>query len=737
MEESLLPDRVPVQAPAAVPAAGYPTPVAQPELPQGSLLRVVWRRRWVVLLALAVCLGGGFAHLWRATPLYTSTSRLYVEQRGPKILSEGEGVLTRGYNYVQTQSELLKSTSILADAAEKLRPARLRTLGQGTNLVGLIRAGLSVEVGRKDDIINVSFEGPHPEEAAQVANAVVDAYVTFHSKTKRNTAAEVLRILRTEKAKRDAEFSEKLKALMEFKEANPALLFEVKGGNIIVEGLSRLSDALNAAHLETINARAAHESIKSLADDPEKIRAFLEVRRAGGAGGWGSQAEARSQAELELLRAQLLEARTRVTDSHPLIETLQRRITEAERRLAEAEKKAVEAELAAATERLRACEARETQIRKSYEEQRQQAIGLNAQIARFTMLQSELDQTKKLCDLLDQRIKEMDISEEAGALYITVLEVASPSYSPSSPNRVKVMSIALVFGLMLGVGLALGLDFLDQRFHSADEITATLGTPLLGIVPQMPGSDGLVEHGRAVEKEPTSHAAESYRTVRTAIYFGVPNGHAKSLLITSPAPGDGKTTLTSNLGIAMAQAGQRTLIVDGDFRKPMQHAIFEIEREHGLSGVLAGRETLDAAIHHTKVECLDILPTGPTPPNPSEMLNSQAFADLLKELRERYDHILIDSPPVMPVTDARILGALCDVTILVLRAEKSHRKVAERARDALLGVGAQILGTVVNAVPRREDRYYHYSGYGYYYRRGYGYGYGYGSKRKKSSADQT
>ena len=168
-----------------------------------------------------------------------------------------------------------------------------------------------------------------------------------------------------------------------------------------------------------------------------------------------------------------------------------------------------------------------------------------------------------------------------------------------------------------------------------------------------------------------------------------------------------------------------------------QDCSLPVEQEHGLSSVLSARASVDDVIQHTSVELLDVLPCGPVPPNPSEMLNSQAFQDVMAELAERYDHIILDSPPVMPVTDARILGATADITLLVLRAERSHKRAAERARDGLVSVGASILGAVVNAVPRSQDRYYYYSGYGYYHGHRYGYGYGYSHGRDTRAVEDA
>jgi capsular exopolysaccharide synthesis family protein len=214
--------------------------------------------------------------------------------------------------------------------------------------------------------------------------------------------------------------------------------------------------------------------------------------------------------------------------------------------------------------------------------------------------------------------------------------------------------------------------------------------------------------------------AEAVRTLRTALHFGLAGHDAQTIAVTSPSPGDGKSTIASNLAIAMAQADQKVLIIDADLRKPKQHEIFEMPSEQGLASILSDRRPVDEAIVHTGIESLDLLPCGPLPSNPVELLNNGFFAELLEDLKKRYDKIIIDSPPVMPVADARVIAAISDSTLLVLRAERSGRRFSLAARNELWRVRAKRLGVVVNGVPARKGASY---GYGY----GYGYGeYGYG-----------
>jgi capsular exopolysaccharide synthesis family protein len=392
--------------------------------------------------------------------------------------------------------------------------------------------------------------------------------------------------------------------------------------------------------------------------------------------------------------------------------------------MAAEDRKIVEAYVAELEAQVQAAKREEEHVASLLAEQQNEVKQLNTVAAQYSLLQSELDGLERFAEEIYTRIKTLSLTEDAGALNVQMVESAVVDDKPVSPKKATTLFLALLMGAAAGAGLAFLRDWTDQRLRSAEEIKQVLALPVLGVVPHIADGKTPSARGMFIHNEPMSDVAEAYRTVRTAVYFGQSGGVARTILVTSPTPGDGKTTLASNLAIAMAQAGNRILLLDADFRKPTQHKIFELDKRIGLSSVLAGEAKLEAAIHGTAVPGLDVLPCGPIPANPSEILNSQTFADMLEELMGRYDHILLDSPPIMPVTDARILAASCDATVLALRAERSTRKGAIYARDMLHSVGSQILGVVVNDVPRKKGVY------GYYYTYGETYQYGYGHVRR-------
>jgi capsular exopolysaccharide synthesis family protein len=232
----------------------------------------------------------------------------------------------------------------------------------------------------------------------------------------------------------------------------------------------------------------------------------------------------------------------------------------------------------------------------------------------------------------------------------------------------------------------------------------------------MSQGESISERGQKVRFEVNSVVAEAYRRIRTAVFFSVTNTKAKTLLVTSPSPRDGKTIFSSNLAIAIAQAGQKTLILDADFRKPMQQEVFQVNHNLGFAGFLSGKIQLEYAIQPTFLENLELITAGTKTSNPSEMLNGGVFENALKVLMNQYDRIIVDSPPVLSVTDACILAALCDATLLVLKADKSTKRISQQACDSLLSVGANLLGIVVNEVSKKSSLYSYPSvwNYGYY-----------------------
>jgi capsular exopolysaccharide synthesis family protein len=279
--------------------------------------------------------------------------------------------------------------------------------------------------------------------------------------------------------------------------------------------------------------------------------------------------------------------------------------------------------------------------------------------------------------------------------------------------------VASLLGLLVALGIVFLLEHLDDTIRSADEVSEVAGLATLGAIPGMKGDAKRTAIYRLVSLlYPRSPAAEAYRTLRTNIQFAAVDGDPRTLLVTSSVPGEGKTTTSCNLAVAFAQAGRRTLLIDADMRKPGVHQLFNLSNGAGLSTLfLEHRDDAAASLtHSTEQERLWILTSGPLPPNPAELLSSQRFRGILDGLRERFDLIVIDSPPVQAVTDAAILSALTDGVVFVIDAGRTRRGAVRHGRDALSRSGARILGAVLNRLSQRAqaESYYAYGSYSGY-----------------------
>jgi capsular exopolysaccharide synthesis family protein len=301
-----------------------------------------------------------------------------------------------------------------------------------------------------------------------------------------------------------------------------------------------------------------------------------------------------------------------------------------------------------------------------------------------------------------------------------------------APNPLQVFPLSAILGLAAGVGLAYLAELSDKSFRTPAEIRRRLGLPVIGHIPFFDADDAASKQaasGTPADVDPmviahyqsNSIAAEAYRGVRTALYFNSQGVGHQVIQVTSPNVSDGKSTLAANLAVSIAQSGKRTILIDGDCRKPKVHKFFNVSSETGLASVIAGTTDLDAAVKQSAVPNLSILPCGPRPVNPAELLTSPRFKELLDLIRSRYEFVIVDTPPLLVVTDPCVVAPRVDGVVLTIRVTKNGRPYAERAKEILASLGANVIGVVVNGFGGQAGGRYGYEHYHY----GYGYGYGY------------
>lgn len=354
-----------------------------------------------------------------------------------------------------------------------------------------------------------------------------------------------------------------------------------------------------------------------------------------------------------------------------------------------------------------------------------QLADVQAELDSLMALDSRTPEEDRQVDVLQDRLislrqtyaQLLALSPGSASNLLTVVDPAVPALEPSSPRVLLNTLLAALLGLMVSLGLAFLIEHLDDTIKSPDDVEAAGGVATLGVISQMKLDKQHSDHQRLVTLvAPRSPVAEAFRTLRTNLEFASVDKTLRSLLVTSAVPGEGKSTVSANVAFTFAQAGRRVILLDGDMRRPSLHRIFQVPNSHGLTTLLrADNLALSSIAHATEEPNLQLITTGPLPPNPAELLGSKRMRELLARLSAEADLIVVDSPPLHAVTDAAVLGAELDGTLLVIHAGRTRRGAVSQAREALDRVGANLLGVTLNRLTDRSARGYYYRSYGDYY----------------------
>jgi capsular exopolysaccharide synthesis family protein len=691
--------------------SAHSSPARAVEGPTVELFKAIRRRPWLIFASAIVAVLGAMFYLIHTTPVYEASAKLDVQKNTPKLIADS--VEQQQINTLYSDSQIIQSSTLLQQAVKSAQLDRLPTMKDEDDPVGAIQDALKVDADPQGQILDISITSTRSEDAATIVNAVVKAYIDFTDKRSQSSSATVLAMLQADKAKNEVELKDLQKRMLDFQRANGLLSLgdshsEVGnsgessqvGNNIITTRLAELSELHTRANIDVLNAQVAVNTADSMKNNPEQLRRWVEVQG--------------------LINTSQSEPQVISSTASAEIQNESSRIREMEERYGSSYGPAVRARnnlyaliddyVLALHTQLTSAQEREQELAKELDNQRNLAMNLNEQVAQYDQLSADAARTERLLDTLDNRLKEVDVNSDTRAT-INILESAQASKTPVYPKRSKVLGIALVLGIMAGMAATVIFDRLDHRLRTIEEVSGLLGLPVLGVIPRMDRGLSALQRGQMVCVEPRSEVAEAYRSLRTALFFGS-RLESQTILITSPMPGEGKSLCASNLALALAQTDHRVLLIDCDTRNPTQHVQFSLANTPGLSEVLSGEVKLHSAIiQKFAAERLDLLTCGTPPDNPAELLNSSGFRALIERLRGEYDKIVIDSQPLVPVTDARILSTIADVTILVVRAERSTRRAIEHARDALLAVGGSLVGAVVNDVPRSDFGFYYYEAF--------------------------
>ncbi len=667
-----------------------------------GLGQILARQWYVVALSAVAVLMLSVLYLLMTKPSYTSITTLRVAPLDASSISSSPAAgvpLEADSDFLETECVTIKSNAVLSLAMDKIRDTR--TLKEMSHPMDYVRAKLQADPSKVGRAIDVSFDAHSQADADLIVDSVVQAYEDYEKQTWKSQADDFLNILNEGAKSRESELVQVQQKLHDIAAANNLSSDSDPDKSPQHMAVLTLLEAQGKAKLETLTAHTAYiQASKAMVGNPELLQAVDDAEQRATASTNPEDQLKRYQDELAVLQAQLADHLRTFGPNHPMVLAEQARVN------------AMTVDtIVAAKEWEESATAAQDAIGKSLTDAEKTEADVADAQREYIQLRADQVRLKQLSNENDKRAHQVLLNKSTGALTISVLN--QDVEGDIKPAKFRTLAIGTVVGIIFGLGLACVRDWTDDRMRTPQAVRTTVGAPVLGAIPAITTAYTAADRGQIVHHEPFGIASESYRTLRTALQFGLPAG-TKTLLVTSPVSGDGKSTFVSNLGIALAQASKKILIVDADFRAPMQHRLFGLKDRVGFASVLSGTDSMEQAIQQTEIDGLDVLPCGPTPSNPSEMLNSPAFVEHLNELADKYDMVLLDSPPVTAVADARILAASADVSLMVIRLDSSTRKQAEAARDGLRSVGARLIGVAINGVSRAG----HFGGASGYYQTG-------------------
>jgi len=702
------------------------------------LFQTLWRGKWIILAFPLVFGAGarfymkGLPPVWDGiVPEWQATAKVVIGYKDVNPLGGGgDGGGTKPTSLLNQQRAVIKSEPFLRQVAEDPELPELRHFKNSSQpFLAVLNDGLSATLNPKEDIVNVSFRSPFKRDAIAVVDKVVDTYLEFHRQKKAENLQQIIDLLNSDRGAKFSELEQIKNRITAIKRENPDLISTSGGGE-----QSLLSGKIEEANRALITAEA---EVRTVQTDLDIIRALQAEDQDGflrfGRESYDHSKDPVLQKQLDRLlttleAAQLDLATSKAPEGSQILNDKLKEIAWLEDKVDDIYREFAKSGLTEATNKLRAAEALRERHREAVAQLREEALRLEG--AQDELKHQEQVRTAILAAVeeLNQRVDVLGLSAETGALNLYILDKARPTPEPVYPDPTKFYGISLALGLALGMGLVLLRGQMDRRIWTVEEVPDLLGTSVLAVFPRMPGGRRRARIGRVVEEDQGSLAAEAIRSVRTATTFGLPDEGKGVVLVSSSVSGEGKSVTASNLALALAQADRRTILVDCDLRKPNQNEIFNVVDKRGVGDVLTGSSTLHKAIIRNVAKGLDLLTAGDSGGRAAELIESPACRDLLMHLSEQYDCVIVDSSPVLETSEARVLAALADLVIFVLRLDVSSRPNAVRARDILRGVDANLLGVMLNGSRMGRDAKSYAGGIAYGGAYGNAYGRSYGAR---------
>jgi len=709
----------------------------------GESIRILVKRKWVIVICLVSIFSLVAIASLKMTPVYEASGTIEINKPDTTLNFQNSATFSLDYydpTELETELKILQSDLLATQVIRELNLDRRPEISgqappapssldlapdplqvdpaRAAAMVGGFKSGLRVALSTNTRIIEVHYRSPDPQMAANVVNTLMQTYVENNFKARFESTMQASDWLSKQLVDLQMKVETSQEKLVRYQKEHEILGTDEKQ-NIITEKLEELNKEWTTAQTDRMDKEALYRLVES--GDPESIASGAgDVQDASG-GQSTSQLMDSLRARQADLKIQIADLSTQFGPSYPKLTQLNNQLKEIDVQ--------IKAEMGKIASKLRgqynAALQRENMLRDALEKQKQEANKLNESAIEYSLLKRDVDTNRQLYEGLLQRLKEAGVSAGLKSNNFRIVDAARAPSSPIEPNIPRNLLFAMVLGLASGVGLAFLLEGLDNTVRTTEQAQMLSGLASLGMIPlgsknarEGPNPKRLViaSSKEAVELvtqvRPQSQMAESYRALRTSLLLSNLGAPPKVIMVTSALPQEGKTTTSINTAVVLAQKGIRVLLIDADLRRPSIHKTLGMGPHSGLSNVLTGSATLEQATARSAIlPNLFILPAGTPPPNPAELLASSNMRDVLMQLREQYDHIVIDTPPSLSVTDAVVLSPRADAVVLVIRSGQTTKQALRRSRDTLIQVNAKVVGVLLNAVDLSSPDYYYYYEY--------------------------
>jgi capsular exopolysaccharide synthesis family protein len=723
--------------------------------------RVVVKRKWIILTITLVVIVIVGIKTWKETPMYSATAKLQIDVEQSNILPYKDAFQDAGggayLEYLQTQIKTIQSASLASRVIRALnleanpkflgeaRPSLMTWFvawvasqfdsatkkGEGplksdrgadvtkdvgcSPLAGSFLANLSVVPLRGSRLVEVTFICRDAALAATIVNSICSEYIQYNFEAKVSATQSATAFLSKQLVDLQSKVEKSEEDLINFGRERGIVTLGDQGSEVN-RRLFDLTVALTQLQMDRMQKEAAwHVLQETLPDIPENLRSADMVAL---------------ESKLAALRQDEASLSVQYKPGWPGLDRVQSQREELERQLAQLKQKAIKA----IGNDYQMAVRRENLAIEAIAAQKTEATTLNQNSIQFNILKQEVESNRQLYDGFLQRLKEAGVSAGLKSSNIRVLDGAEIPGAPYTPDKSRNLLFALLAGLGIGIGLAFFLEHLDNSVKTPEDVDRFIKLPSLGVIPSLSsllpapprnrltastGATNGSDDSRSIELITHHHAesmlSEAYRNLRTSVLLSSAAGRPpKSLLFTSSQIGEGKTTTALNIAIALAQTGRKVIILDCDMRHPRLHRFLNLDRTAGMSAFLSGNSDLSSIIQQTAIPNLLAVPAGRFPPNPAELVGSERMKQAIAFLDERFDHIVIDSPPLLLVADARILATTVDGVILVIKAGKTPRQAVQHSKLLLQQVHAHVIGTLLNDADIFSPDFYYYSR-SYYY----------------------